>query len=62
MGPGLIDRLAMVHTGRLHAGSGLGDRNGVVGDPSRANAELGQLGVEMIVRGTVAIREAIAHR
>jgi creatinine amidohydrolase/Fe(II)-dependent formamide hydrolase-like protein len=39
------------------------EASGVSGDPSRATAELGQLGVEMIVTRTVdAIRKSIAHR
>ena len=37
--------------------------SGVSGDPSRASAELGQLGVELIVSRTVeAIKRSIAHR
>ena len=37
--------------------------SGVSGDPTRASAELGQLGVEMIVTRTVeAIRQSIARR
>jgi creatinine amidohydrolase/Fe(II)-dependent formamide hydrolase-like protein len=36
--------------------------DGVRGDPRRASAELGQLGVELIVARTVdAIRRAAAH-
>ncbi len=43
----------------LHAGPG----EGVRGDPRRASAELGRLGVDLIVRETVAaIRKATAHR
>lgn len=39
------------------------EASGVSGDPSRASAELGQLGVELIVSRTVeAIKRAIAHR
>lgn len=53
----------MVHMERLQAGPELRGRDGVVGDPSRASAELGALGVEIIVRRTVdAIRESIARR
>jgi len=51
----------LVRPERLRPGTGPhGD--GVVGDPSRASAELGQLGVELIVKRTVeAIRRAIAQ-
>ena len=39
------------------------EASGVSGDPSRASAELGQLGVELIVSRTVeAIKRALAHR
>jgi creatinine amidohydrolase/Fe(II)-dependent formamide hydrolase-like protein len=35
----------------------------VSGDPTRASAELGQLGVELIVTRTAdAVRKSIAHR
>ena len=48
----------LVRTDRLKPGG-----EGVNGDPSRASAELGNLGVEAIVSHTVAaIKEAIAHR
>jgi creatinine amidohydrolase len=51
----------LVRTGRL--GSGLRDRDGVDGDPSRASAELGQLGEALIVaRAVDAIRASIARR
>ncbi len=37
--------------------------DGADGDPSRATAELGRLGIELIVSRTVdAIRTSIAHR
>ena len=37
--------------------------DGVDGDPSRATAELGRPGVELIVRRTVdAVRKSITHR
>jgi len=50
----------MVRTDRLHPG-GAGD--GVDGDPTRATAELGRAGVDLIVQRTVAaIRKSIAHR
>jgi creatinine amidohydrolase len=47
----------LVRTDRLQSG------DGVRGDPRRASAELGQLGVDLIVAQTVeAIRKAIARR
>ncbi len=50
----------VVRSGRLQPGR---DASGVSGDPSRASAELGQLGVELIVSRTVdAIRKSIARR
>jgi creatinine amidohydrolase/Fe(II)-dependent formamide hydrolase-like protein len=53
----------MVRSGRLRPGPGPQVASGVSGDPSRASAELGQLGVELIVSRTVeAIRKSIAHR
>jgi len=54
----------LVRTERLRPGRGLGEGgDGVDGDPSRASAELGRLGVEMIVSRTVeAIRRSIARR
>jgi creatinine amidohydrolase/Fe(II)-dependent formamide hydrolase-like protein len=52
----------LVRMERLRPGTGVGG-DGVDGDPSRAGAELGRLGVEMIVpRAVEAIRKAIAHR
>ena len=53
----------MVRSGRLRPDPGSQEASGVSGDPSRASAELGQLGVELIVSRTVdAIRKSIAHR
>ncbi len=50
----------MVRADRLRPG-GLGD--GVDGDPTRATAELGRPGVELIVSRTVdAVRKSITHR
>ena len=51
----------MVRMGRLQPRPAAGD--GVDGDPSRASAELGRLGVELIVTRTVdAIKKSIASR
>lgn len=45
------------------ARTGPAEASGVSGDPSRASAELGQLGVDLIVSRTVeAIRKSIARR
>jgi creatinine amidohydrolase len=53
----------VVRSGRLQPGPGSREASGVSGDPSRASAELGQLGVELIVSRTVdAIRKSIARR
>jgi creatinine amidohydrolase len=53
----------MVRAGRLRPGTGLRDGDGVEGDPSRATAELGRLGVDLIVGRTVeAIKRSIARR
>ena len=47
----------LVRTDRLQSGEG------VRGDPRRSNAELGQLGIDLIVARTVdAIRQATARR
>jgi len=52
---------AMVRPGLSRPGPA--DASGVSGDPSRATAELGQLGVDLIVSRTVdAIRRSIAQR
>jgi len=53
----------MVRSGRLRPASGTQEASGVSGDPTRASAELGQLGVEMIVTRTAdAVRKSIARR
>ena len=53
----------LVRIDRLTSGAKLGPEDGVHGDPRRSSAELGQLGVEMIVTETVAaIRKDIAQR
>jgi creatinine amidohydrolase len=50
---------SMVRLDRLRADTGLGAADGVNGDAHRATAELGQIGVDLIVRRTVdAIRKA----
>ena len=54
---------SLVRSGRLQAGAKLTAADGVYGDPRRASAELGKIGVDMIVARTVdAIRKAIAQR
>jgi creatinine amidohydrolase/Fe(II)-dependent formamide hydrolase-like protein len=54
---------ALVRTGRLASGQKLGAAEGVYGDPRRASADLGQLGVDAIVAQSVAaIRKATARR
>jgi creatinine amidohydrolase/Fe(II)-dependent formamide hydrolase-like protein len=45
---------SLVRTDRLHDGSKPSATEGVYGDPRRASAELGQVGVDIIVRETVA--------
>jgi len=54
----------LVRTDRLTSGAKLGPDDGVYGgDPRRSSAELGQLGVDLIVAETVAaIRKDIAQR
>jgi len=53
----------MVRADRLRPASPQREVSGVLGDPTRASAELGRLGVEMIVTRTAdAIRKAIARR
>ena len=54
----------LVRMDRLKPGTGLGEEgDGVDGDPRRASAELGRLGVETIVPRTAeAIRKSIAQR
>lgn len=55
--PGLV-RIAVLQGGRASWKT-----MGIDGDPRRASAELGQLGVDLIVRRTVeAIRQSIARR
>ena len=50
----------LVRADRLRPGS---QGDGVDGDPTRATAELGRLGVELIVSRTVdAVRKSITHR
>jgi creatinine amidohydrolase/Fe(II)-dependent formamide hydrolase-like protein len=52
----------MVRTEQLQSGAKLGRTDGVYGDPRRSTAELGQLGVEVIVSQTVAaIRKAVSR-
>jgi len=53
----------MVRTELLRRESGSNKNDGVDGDPSRASAELGQLGVNLIIRQTVeAIRTSMGSR
>jgi creatinine amidohydrolase/Fe(II)-dependent formamide hydrolase-like protein len=53
----------LVRTERLQPGAKLSAAEGVYGDPRRASAELGQLGVDAIVTATVdAIRRATVRR
>jgi creatinine amidohydrolase/Fe(II)-dependent formamide hydrolase-like protein len=53
----------LVRTERLSAGTKLGPADGVYGDPRRASAELGRLGVDAIVTATIdAIRQATVRR
>jgi creatinine amidohydrolase len=53
----------LVRRDRLASGAKLGPEDGVYGDPRRSSAELGQLGVDMIMAETVAaIRKDIARR
>ena len=60
---GLADTALMLATDpRLVRGDRLKPGEGVNGDPRRANAELGQLGVDLIVTQTVeAVRKAVAR-
>jgi len=54
---------ALVRNERLHSGAAFTASDGVFGDPRRASAELGGLGVDAIVARTVeAIRKATARR
>jgi creatinine amidohydrolase len=53
----------LVRSSRLGSGAKLGAADGVYGDPRRASAELGKIGVDLIVARTVdAIRKATAQR
>jgi creatinine amidohydrolase len=53
----------LVRIDRLGSGTRLGPEEGVRGDPRRASAELGQLGVDAIVAATVeAIKRAAIRR
>jgi len=53
----------LVRAEPLQAGQVAANADGVRGDPKRASAELGQLGVDIIVAQTVeAIRKAVARR
>jgi creatinine amidohydrolase len=52
----------LVRLGRLHSGSVAANAEGVAGDPRGSTAELGQLGVDLIVTRTVeAIRKSTAR-
>jgi creatinine amidohydrolase/Fe(II)-dependent formamide hydrolase-like protein len=54
---------SLVRQDRLSSGSKLGSRDGVYGDPSKASARLGTLGVDAIVSQTVAaIKSAVSQR
>lgn len=54
---------SLVRADRLVSGAGLDRAHGVYGDPRRASAELGQLGIDAVVTQTVAaIRKAVARR
>ena len=58
--PGCPSDLAL---DRLQAGENPGRADGVYGDPRRASAELGQLGVDAIVTASVsAIKRGVARR
>jgi creatinine amidohydrolase len=53
----------LVRAEPLRAGQAPAADSGVEGDPRRASAELGRLGVELIISRTVAaIKESITHR
>jgi creatinine amidohydrolase/Fe(II)-dependent formamide hydrolase-like protein len=53
----------MVRSGHLRPASGPQEASGVSGDPTRSSAELGRLGVELIVTRTAdAVRKSIARR
>ena len=53
----------LVRTDRLQPGAKLESGDGANGDPRRSSAELGQLGVDLIVTRTVdAVKRATGHR
>jgi creatinine amidohydrolase/Fe(II)-dependent formamide hydrolase-like protein len=53
---------ALVRTGELTASRDLDAAHGVYGDPRGASAELGRIGVDLIVQHSVdAIRRAVSH-
>ena len=54
---------SLVRADRLSEGSKFGSADGVYGDPAKANAKLGSLGVDAIVSQTVAaIKSAVSQR
>jgi creatinine amidohydrolase len=54
---------SLVREDRLFKGSKFGSADGVYGDPSKASAKLGMLGVDAIVSQTVAaIKSAVSQR
>ena len=54
---------SLVRMDVLHSGVKFGAKDGVYGDPRRASAALGELGVKMIIEHTVAaIKKAVARR
>ena len=54
---------SLVREDRLSSGAKLGSADGVYGDPSKASARLGMLGVDAIVSQTVAaIKSAVSQR
>lgn len=56
-----VDR-TLVRGDMLSQGAKLGEREGVHGDPRRATAELGQLGVQQIVDASVAAIRKATHQ
>lgn len=52
----------LVRTGMLERAARSGEREGVAGDPRRATAELGQLGLEQIVETSVTAIRAMTAR
>jgi creatinine amidohydrolase len=53
---------ALVRTDRIKTGARLGPNDGVFGDPTRATAELGARGIELIVSRTVAAIKVMTTR